>query len=862
MPVAEASGDEVAQLGHGGEGGSPSSGGGAWSSDGVGGGLAPVAFSGDCPAALAEGSSGRLDLATVPDDEEHGVAGGASSRITFGSEGAASAYWQRVGSRSRLLSSSPFASASAQLRGPSPQVVEREALLHAARHVTRQARMQASVFSSMRSDYSTGEGPRDEQCVSSSLPPHLLMQRARASASRRPWPHREPQESTTPRDGRHDGLAAEHASSKASATSRHVIARSGSLESMSQSCTEEAPAAEAIALIPHTFVPRSANAQRTLAEAPGPIPDSCEGTQAGDPPADGDPLATVVSYRRWTSDEFSDSHSIPGEDCIAPPNISPKYVPPRLPSTLGTDAGARLPTDVLIPDPGVVEEVAEAAEPASGFLGQWRQGARRLWDGVGSSVAAAWTAADETAMWAERRLEEEFIRALQSACLSREIVKAGILDYSASLRSKLIGGFKEMIKSVCLSDPDMWPSVKRCYSDALDRVLDDIEHEIEVSLEAALLKQHSLDEMPGPSGGALFTGYCRVRAFVLYHYLPHDLSIFGKIKDPVYLLMVGLTLLPVHLLRVAFFSLLLVFLLFPGPPDEFQMINFILMLKGSQFVSSGLFMMARGSMSYFACFACCKSDMGACVASSGPGSLDALSLGVIDYLGSIVLPWVAFHWLPRSQKHVTRTYVGRQKILDDVDEDEEKAMTGSSSIAAAVARMVSFNAGSVGESSAASPSASPCSVSPTLQGGSLSALLWYDVKSFVFSLVVLAALGVYTWRADDYTDRFPTVWSWCSNSPQFGEDLFWVKVLYGLLTLPFLPFMVPLFLKVLTHCEWTGFNEHGACIEYALPAESRTSWRRRRTRSAKHVLASCLRLPAACLPSRLTGCFGRHGHTQ
>lgn len=508
-------------------------------------------------------------------------------------------------------------------------------------------------------------------------------------------------------------------------------------------------------------------------------------------------------------DEFSDTHSIPPEEgTIATPRTTPKILLSQFASQPvreghSQDEELQVPPLPLAPSRLQVwgEEVGTAC--------------RNIWDQATSATHSALASlidlADLTGRWAEERLEEEYYRALQSASLTRELAKARILDISAPLRSNMLGSFKEMIKQNALADPDMWNCVKTCWGDALEQVLNDIEHELEVSLEAALLRQQCDNVTGGPMGGApmgFYRLYCRCRAFLLFHYLPHDLSIFGRLKDPVYLFIMFLTLLPVHLLRVAFFSVILGMLLFPGPPDEFQLINFILLLKGSQFLSSGLFMMARGSIMYFLCFSFRKADMALCIVQDGPGSVDSLALGLVDYLGSIVLPWVAFCWLPYSHKYVTRKYVGRRPAT--VQEDEGSQAAASSKL----------------PRNTWQENSSSTFTSKVLrrQGGRLGRLLVYDVQCFGLSLVVLAVLAVLTWRGGDDEDM--GLLKWLLLSSQFREDLFWVKVLYGLLMLPFLPFVVPLFLKVLTHCEWTGFNEHGACVEYVLPSESRKMRRR------------------------------------
>jgi len=450
-----------------------------------------------------------------------------------------------------------------------------------------------------------------------------------------------------------------------------------------------------------------------------------------------------------------------------------------------------------------------AEDVSSGFQHAWNQVA----DGTRDALAALIDMTDEAGVWAQERIEEEYSKVVVNAGLRREVIKARMFDYTAGVRSNIIGGFKDLIKNACLSDPDMWPWVKAAYRDTLDKVLNDIEHEIEVGLEAALLKQQSSFVAEGPKGHHLWSKlYLRLRAFVLYHYLPFDLSIFGKLKDPVYWAFLLLTTLPVHFLRLIFFTILLGFLLYPGPPDEFQLINFILMTKGSQFVSAGLFMMARGAMMYFACFSCCKPTMAECIMVYGPGSVDSLVLSSVDYLGAITLPWIAFRWLPYSEKAINRTYVGRKmdELEDDMEDEEspQPAMgpTKSQALKRTASRILVF------------------------QGGRLRRLLIWDMKCFGFSLVVLLLLAISTWREDETQEQ--NFFSWVWHSAQFKEDLFWAKVLYGILSLPFLPFMISLFLKVLTHCEYTGFNEHGACVAFDMPLKSRFEPRfqkRRRT---------------------------------
>merc|ERR1712226_660647 len=134
--------------------------------------------------------------------------------------------------------------------------------------------------------------------------------------------------------------------------------------------------------------------------------------------------------------------------------------------------------------------------------------------------------------------------------------------------------------------------------------------------------------------------------------------------------------------------------------------------------------MARGAMEYFMCFTMYKHDILSCIKTYGPGADEALVLGLLDYLGSCVLVWVAFRFLPQSKKYVKRTYVGRSLSLaeeseDEVDDHEQVSNSSTSCFCCSYGVMIKT------------------------KGGRLRHLLKYDVKCFAVSLVVLVMSGVY-----------------------------------------------------------------------------------------------------------------------
>merc|ERR550532_3428790 len=110
------------------------------------------------------------------------------------------------------------------------------------------------------------------------------------------------------------------------------------------------------------------------------------------------------------------------------------------------------------------------------------------------------------------------------------------------------------------------------------------------------------------------------------------------------------TMLPIFGIRVAFFMMILFMLMHPGPVDEFQLINFILIFKGTQFFTTGVGLGFYGAMQYFSCYLFKADDLRRCNDEQGPGTTDYLPAAIVDYVGSMCLVWVAFLLLPRSRR--------------------------------------------------------------------------------------------------------------------------------------------------------------------------------------------------------------------
>jgi len=347
-----------------------------------------------------------------------------------------------------------------------------------------------------------------------------------------------------------------------------------------------------------------------------------------------------------------------------------------------------------------------------------------------------------------------------------------VLQTAGPVLKRTLHDIGDVVKTSVTSDPDMWRCVRPFAHTAMSEVWNDIQIEIESSIkDAVVVDQEEVPEEYPTARGCLCCLFLWMRSWVLFHYLPYNRSIYGKLADPIYVLMTLSTFLPVFGIRVFFFSAILLMLLFPGPPDEYQLINFILIFKGTLFFTVGVAMMFIGAMRYYACYLFDGGDLRRCIDVNGPGSSDWLSSGIFDYIGSIVLVWIAFLALPLSSVHLS----GNRKT----SEHEVKVYCC-------------------------------CLRGVPTRGGRLRWLLRYDMVAFALSLATYVPIYmVKSGESQDENRRHPQ-----QALLHAKETVYWCRILYSLLSLPFVLFAVPLCGRVLTHSVYTGYNEFGACVEF------------------------------------------------
>jgi hypothetical protein len=259
---------------------------------------------------------------------------------------------------------------------------------------------------------------------------------------------------------------------------------------------------------------------------------------------------------------------------------------------------------------------------------------------------------------------------------------------------------------------------------------------------------------------------------VLYHYLPFDLSIFAQFKDIWFWILTGLSVTTLYGIRVAFFTVLLIMIFTGCPADEYQMVQFILAFKGTQFISSGVVMAIVAAIKYYLCV---KVGGTHTCDTEGPGVNVDVTTSAIDFFGCCILVWIAFLLLPTCKRSA-----GLKEIVTDTESQKPQGK----------------NCCGAGWDSE--------------KGGRMTGLLGYDFCCFLLSSALLAGI-TYVESTQHKEDIVKETKTW-----EFRTAIFWARCFYSLLAFPFIIFIIPGLNSILTHTSPTGYNKQGVCVPYLL----------------------------------------------
>lgn len=229
----------------------------------------------------------------------------------------------------------------------------------------------------------------------------------------------------------------------------------------------------------------------------------------------------------------------------------------------------------------------------------------------------------------------------------------------ARLETLLENQVRPWLTKTCLN-PNMPRPVYEAGERALDSIWPDIKEEIWALYEQNILGTSVPMQAEAPAVDLAERSLGeRARAFLLYHVYPYDKSFWAQIRDPWWWVFKVPALCPLYNISSLWFAMLLALL---DRTDFFQMFNFILQFKGTQFFSLGLFELLHGWLRYWYCVNLSLTafpDPGGDPDAAGFGhSCDLHGAGVAKTFYSnafgfglrLALVWLAFHLLGAARK--------------------------------------------------------------------------------------------------------------------------------------------------------------------------------------------------------------------
>jgi hypothetical protein len=383
----------------------------------------------------------------------------------------------------------------------------------------------------------------------------------------------------------------------------------------------------------------------------------------------------------------------------------------------------------------------------------------------GASVSSKWTAkashhaarVRETASGHTRRLREggESLKASGHAKM-RKVVEDRLEHLSNKVCEIAVAKIGLKLKTV-LRDDSMPKFVVRTINGTVDEMLPDLEEELKGKARAKFREQEA-EDLGEPR--SCFPGCpCWLRNWVLYTLFPFDRTIWQQVRTWSFWLLTLISAVPVYGVHQLFY---LMVLLFKDKSDEYQVLSFILSFKGMSFVSQGVIPIIRGSATLYACAVRVEPT---CEENAPQVQLFEMGFFVLQ----VLLVWGAFLRLPFTVKK------GRARFKHEDAEEQ-------------------------------SVSICCCCTGYAGRGGALRFWIVYDFVAFLLCAGLMAYV-VFVWYGIDSLGDDLGNKQWLVLS-----SLYWIKALYGLLSVPFAVFKMPVMSGLLTHAAATGYSRHGRCL--------------------------------------------------
>jgi len=413
------------------------------------------------------------------------------------------------------------------------------------------------------------------------------------------------------------------------------------------------------------------------------------------------------------------------------------------------------------PDPGCTMDALERAARAAGGAAQHASAAvtgavqsETVQGAVATAGTMAQQAADKGSEVTAQVKENVNKKTQQFQQLMELMVKKKLQQQIGTI----VDHIPPILKS-STDDPDMPRVVARAKDGTIDTMWPDIREEIMIQAAVLVDGDRKKEITTSPA--------CCLLAFLRYHIFPFDKTIWGQLKDPVWIIFTVVSLLPIAGLCPLMF--LFIFCII-DKFDEYQLITFILQFKGTQFLSWGIIRTIVGYFTYLSCVTVPADDAGHKCNTAGPGAAGMVEIVIGGWLLQVVLIWTSFVMLYWAKEK------GRTALKGKIEVDH----TGAGGRA----------------------------------GGYLRNFLFYDV----FCFIVCAAAIIYVVTATKHRVQDDDVIKQVDDWP-VRHTLFACQVVYGYLSFPFFFFTLPVIKSILTHSVPTAYDSYGRTVAFTGPVE-------------------------------------------
>lgn len=231
--------------------------------------------------------------------------------------------------------------------------------------------------------------------------------------------------------------------------------------------------------------------------------------------------------------------------------------------------------------------------------------------------------------------------------------------------------------------------------------------------------------------------------------------------------------------------------------DEFQLLQFILQFKGTQFLSHGVIRTIMGFFMFVHCVSSSADEQQHSCETNGPGTTEfyrgMYEFAIFGWVLQVVMMWAAYFCLRKSTEKGRRELkgrVGNHMVWTDPSgirlgpAEEEQAKTTTTKDV-----MQFVHTGMTGP------------------GGYIRYFLIYDAVCFI---VGLCGLFIVIALRPEGIDKAYNHWS-------IRHAFFSAQVVYGYTSMPFFIFLIPVLRRFLTHSVDTAYDKKGRCVAYVGP---------------------------------------------